>query len=204
LANIALLGDAALADIALPGDDALLADIALWGNDALLADVALLDVALLDAALLAATLLADVALLDAALLAATLLADAALLDAALLAATLLADAALLAATLLADVALLAATLPALAGVPSSSLLLLRRHVHPNRRNILRCLRDRFERKSKEARICKHQRGGQRPSEFMRHSFHLTFPPPDPKKAAAHDRQRPIIQATDRSGDRGSR
>jgi hypothetical protein len=153
LANIALLGDAALADIALPGDDALLADIALWGNDALLADVALLDVALL-----AATLLADVALLDAALLAATLLAD---------------------------VALLAATLPALAGVPSSSLLLLRRHVHPNRRNILRCLRDRFERKSKEARICKHQRGGQRPSEFMRHSFHLTFQSskrPDPKKS----------------------
>jgi hypothetical protein len=174
LANIALLGDAALADIALPGDDALLADIALWGNDALLADVALLDVALL-----AATLLADVALLDAALLAATLLADAALLDAALLAATLLADVALL------DAALLAATLPALAGVPSSSLLLLRRHVHPNRRNILRCLRDRFERKSKEARICKHQRGGQRPSEFMRHSFHLTFQSskrPDPKKS----------------------
>ena len=102
----------------------------------------LADAALLDAALLAATLLADAALLDAALLAATLLADAALLDAALLAATLLADVALL-ATLLADAALLAATLPALAGVPSSSLLLLRRHVHPNRRNILRCLRDTF-------------------------------------------------------------
>ena len=117
--DVALLGDCALlTDVALPGDGALLADIALPGDGALLTDTLLANTALLEATLLAATRLADAALLAA---------DAALLEATLLAARL------------ADVALLAATLPALAGVPFSSLLPLRRQVRSTRRNALRIL-----------------------------------------------------------------
>jgi hypothetical protein len=192
LANIALLGDAALADNALPGDGALLANNALPGDGALLANIALPgDGALLanvalpgDDALLAkialpgdGALLTDIALwgsdallADVALLDAALLADIALLDAALLAATLLADVALLAHIALLDVHCCCA-----AGRCAAGATLLRwRHslvrcsaaptVRYTRRNALRCDASLSNAKPRYP-TCKHQCCGERNSHL---------------------------------------